>query len=996
MIIPKRLIEVAFPIREVSAESVRLKSAQRGHISTLHLWWARRPVAACRAIAFASLVPDPEDAACPAPFRAAVQRLLKDKIPSVLKSYSRGRTHVRDADPYKPYDGIDDTLRNRLLTFVAKWSPEALAFESGAAREEPDTKYLLDDRCLTKWEIATPESEQGHAVLAIARELISVAHGGRTPSVFDPFSGGGAIPLEVGRLGAQPYANDYNPVAYLVLRATCEFPQRFGKPGLRRVQRENFGGGGTEVVEEQVPNVLAHDVERWCDWMLARARERLEHLYPSGAGGWPVVGYLWARTAPCANPTCGTSIPLLKSLLVCNRTGKRVALTMAVDREAKSVEFGIAEGRDIGRTDGTMLSRGNVRCPVCEEPTPNSKITEAGHNGQLGERMVAVIELRRVTKERKIRGEFVTVTIDEKRYRPVNEDDLRAYRQAQEQEPERPSELILPEINADDAEEDVTNSTGIRVHLYGMKTWGSLYNDRQLLVMQTFVELLHEALDKLSGEIEDPDYRKAVALYLGLWVSRNSMRMSSLGRWDRGEEKFQTPFNGARLPMMWDYPEANPFIDTTGGFRNQLDLILAVILRESVDTVPARVSKGDSAQMPLAENSVDAVVTDPPYFDEAAYADLSDFFYIWLKRLLAEQFPDILATPQTPKSQEATALRHRHAGDAKAADAHFTRKLGEVFTEAKRVTTDDGIAVVIFAHQGTDAWTALIKSLFHAGLNIDATWPIDMELKNRMRGLNSAALETSIAVVCRPRTAGGAANFKDVRREIEEVVRESVKRFWSYGFRGADLIVACYGPAVGVFGKYKRVEKLNGDPVEVPELLALARTLARDAIAGEFKADNLSTLYYVWATMYGPGEQAWDDARLVVQIGGDAESALDVAKRNGIFVVEGSTCRLALLADRANGRALGSDQSPPLIDGLHHAMRLWKEERRPELVGYLASRDFLESEPFWKLAQALFEVLPRGIEDWKLVSSLLTERQTLRTEGKKAAVLRDPGLFDNP
>ena len=980
----RRLIEVAFPIREVSAESVRLKSAQRGHISTLHLWWARRPVAACRAIAFASLVSDPDDPGCPAPFRAAVQRLLKDKVPSALKSYSRGRTHVRDADPYKPYDGIEDTLRNRLLTFVAKWSPEALAFENGTISEGPDTRHLLDDRCLTKWEIAAPGNEQGIAVLAIARELISVAYDGRTPAIFDPFSGGGAIPLEVGRLGAQPLANDYNPVAYLVLRATCEFPQRFGKPAKRKVKREKFGGGGTEFAEELVPNALAHDVEHWCDWMLAKARESLEHLYPTGEGGWPVVGYLWARTAPCANPTCGASIPLLKSLLICNRKGKRVALTMEVDKEAQSVEFGIAEDQDIGRTDGTMLSRGNVCCPICEEPTPNSKITEAGHSDQLGGTMVAVIELRRVTKTRKIRGEFVTVTVDEKRYRPVSPQDLAAYGAAASMTCTRPTEAIIGD------------NRYMSPPLYGMKTWGSLYNDRQLLVMQTFVELFHEALGKLGREIEAPEYRKAVALYLGLWVSRNSMRMSSLGRWHRGEEKFETPFNGARLPMMWDYPEANPFIDTSGGFRNQLDYMLAVILRESVDTVPARISKGDSAHSPLAENSVDAVVTDPPYFDEAAYADLSDFFYIWLKRLLADQFPDILTTPQTPKSEEATALKHRHAGDAKAADAHFTRKLGEVFTEAKRVTTEDGIAVVIFAHQGTDAWTALINSLFHAGLNIDATWPVDMELKNRMRGLNSAALETSIAVVCRARAVGGAASFKDVRREIEKVVGESIKRFWSYGFRGADLIVACYGPAVGVFGKYERVEKLNGDPVEVPELLALARTLARDAIAGEFKADNLSTLYYLWATLYGSGEQAWGDAVLVVQIGGDAESALDVARRSGIFVVDGSTCRLALLADRANGRALGSDQNPPLIDALHHAMQLWKDERRPELVSYLASRDLMEDGPFWKLAQALFEVLPRGIEDWKLVSSLLTERQTLRTEGKKAAALRDPGLFDTP
>jgi hypothetical protein len=270
-----------------------------------------------------------------------------------------------------------------------------------------------------------------------------------------------------------------------------------------------------------------------------------------------------------------------------------------------------------------------------------------------------------------------------------------------------------------------------------------------------------------------------------------------------------------------------------------------------------------------------------------------------------------------------------------------------------------------------------------------------MEMKNRMRGLNSAALETSTTVICCPRVVGSAAAFKQVRREIEQVVRESVKRFWSYGLRGADLIVACYGPAVGVFGKYERVEKADGTPVGIPELLELAKQAARDAIAGEFRGDNLWRLYYVWAKLYGAAEQAWDDARLVVQIGGDEDNAMEVARGHGIFVVDGSKCRLAVLADRANRRGLGIDPNPPHIDALHRAMLLWKEEKRGELVAYLAERDLLEDGPFWKLAQSLFEVLPRDLEDWKLVNALLGERPTLRAEGKRmAAADREPTLFD--
>jgi len=450
--------------------------------------------------------------------------------------------------------------------------------------------------------------------------------------------------------------------------------------------------------------------------------------------------------------------------------------------------------------------------------------------------------------------------------------------------------------------------------------------------------------------------------------------------------------------MVWDYPEVNPFEEASGCAWGQFDWMKRVILHESNGSVPSTATHGDGAALSLPQGACDVVVTDPPYFDAIAYGDLSDYFYVWLKRGLGDVFPEVFTTPLVPKDDEATALKHRHGGDGEKADAHFKTKLAAVLAEAHRVLKPGGIISVMFAHQTTTAWTALIQALFEAELSIDATWPIDTERGVRPEALGTSALASSITVVCRPRMAGSAASFKDVRREIEKVVQDSVKRFWSYGFRGADLIVACYGPAVGVFGKYERVEKADGTPVEIPELLELARRAARDAIAGEFRGDNLSTLYYVWANLYGTSEQAWDDARLVVQIGGESESAMEVARGHGIFVVDGSRCRLALLADRlpagkagAARRNLGMDQSPPLIDALHRAMLLWQQEKRGELVGYLAERGLLEDGPFWKLAQALFEVLPRDLDDWKLVSALLGERPTLRAEGKRTEGRR--GLF---
>jgi len=587
---------------------------------------------------------------------------------------------------------------------------------------------------------------------------------------------------------------------------------------------------------------------------------------------------------------------------------------MDVDKESKTIQFGVAKGKDIKRTDGTMQNRGNVRCPYCGQVTPVVDLRAAGLAGKMGERMVAVI----------VEGK------NGKNYRSVEETDLAAFREAASMDVERPSELILPEINAQDAAEDISNSTGIRVHLYGIKTWGSLFNPRQLVAMQTFVETLHKALDRMKDEIADEEYRKAVGIYLGLWISRIAQRSSNVGLWDTTRETLQHPFGRQAIPMTWDYPEANPFSESTGGALGGIEWINRVLLHESEPRWPASVHEGDSASLPLGDRSTDVIVTDPPYFDAIAYSDLSDYFYVWLKRALGDVIPEALATPLTPKSEEATALKHRHDGSAKQADLHFTHKLAEAFKESLRIMKPDGLVSVMFAHQSTKAWTALINAIFEAGLTVDATWPISTELTTALKA-SMSALSSSVVVACRPRITGSAASFKDVRKEIERVVQEAVKRFWSYGFRGADLIVACYGPAVGVFGKYERVEKADGTPVGIPELLDLARQAARDAIAGEFRGDNLSTLYYVWANLYGASEQAWDDARLVVQIGGEAENAMEVARGHGIFVVNGSKCRLALLADRASRRGLGVDGDPPLIDSLHRAMLLWKEGKRTVL-----------------------------------------------------------------
>jgi len=300
----------------------------------------------------------------------------------------------------------------------------------------------------------------------------------------------------------------------------------------------------------------------------------------------------------------------------------------------------------------------------------------------------------------------------------------------------------------------------------------------------------------------------------------------------------------------------------------------------------------------------------------------------------------------------------------------------------------------MFAHQTTEAWAALIDALFASGLSVVGTYPIETEMKSTALALGTASLESSITVVCRQREKGRPASFGRVRQEIEKAVAASVQRLWKYGFRGADLMVACYGPAIGVFGQHERVETAEGNPVPIPDLLEVAREAAVRTIAGAFQGDELSRLYFVWASQYNVTSQRFDDLLKVAKISIQGEDPIEVARKRLLFVVDGPKCRLALLRDRADRRHLGEEESAPLIDKLHHAMRLWQEEKRPELVAYLREHGLTDDARFWKLAQALFEVLPPGEEDRKLARVLLDERDTLRIEaGRKEAAPLGP-LFN--
>lgn len=637
---PKKLIEVAMPIREISAESVRDKSIRHGHISTLHLWWARRPLPVCRAVVFASLVPDPLDENCPQAFRDAVEILLGAKN--------------NLGDPYKPYDNIpytkivnpmEDNLRNRLLMFIGKFSDTYI--QKG---ESTPAKDKLSDASLIRW-----DNKNDEEIIGKARKLIWVAHNSRQssvsseqlsadelladfekhykaiktaendlysmvdrhlesdevrrkeanlhdaieafldkmPRVFDPFAGGGAIPLEASRLGCRSFGNDINPVAYIIQKGSLEFPQKYGKPivysrqefirlygedELRRVSQENplYADGDRVKIE----NRLAFDVEFYARELLKRAEAEIGHFYPADEKGKKPIAYYWARVATCSNPSCRAEVPLLKQFYLANTKNKQVHLKPIID--GNKIDFEIKKGKF--DAEGWMTSRALI-CPVCGSSTATTEIKRQANEEGLKEKLIAVIEDSDNGKS------YRTPTEKERKVSEIDESLFDSNLIPNE------TMLKIP---------DLVSGRG-----WGIDKWSQMFNPRQLLAMQTLVQKLNEIKQEIGIE---NDYGKAVVTYLAILIDRISSRQTSFGLWHIKGEKLEQPFGRQAIPMVFDFPESNLFSKSGGGALNQLDWLTRFIETECSYPFPTNLqnaSSGEKEQFP--EKSITAVVTDPPY-----------------------------------------------------------------------------------------------------------------------------------------------------------------------------------------------------------------------------------------------------------------------------------------------------------------------------------------------------------------------------------------------
>ena len=905
----KRLIEVAMPIKEISAESVRDKSIRQGHISTLHLWWARRPLPACRGVVFASLVQDPLDEKCTSAFKTAIKEVLY-----------RGSMYKPYADiPYTAaFDPMEDNPRNRLMMFIGKFSDECQNNMRSGKNTAPAN--LLSNGSLVKW-----ENKNNQELLRIARLLIWVSFNSeqspessfdslkssfdfasdaidaaqkklysikdrhlvndsinsaenelrraieyfqsQMPTVFDPFAGGGAIPIEAARLGCRSYGNDINPVAHIIERASAEFPQKYAKPIRYSVEefKHIYGKKGLEIIHSgqgvfsdsvvEIANRLAFDIEFYAKFIIDKTEADVGNLYPSDAVGNKAVAYYWVRTATCSNPSCRAKVPMLKTFYLVNTSKKSVYLHPVINGE--QIEFEVRNGHYDEKRNPGWNNRGTITCPCCGSVTDIETVKRESTTTGLKARLVAMIADGNKGK---------TYSIPNHSVRRVLEKEL--------------------EISFVPSGKMTRNSNGGDTFPWGFTEWGQLFSNRQLFTLNKFVEKYEE----LRESFPDNDYYKALMTYLALWMDRIILINTSFSRYNVRRETLEHMYSRQAIAMTSDYPECNPFSGCAGSALNQLSWLLDYVNNEQNNPFPAffnNASSGERTQFP--EKTISASITDPPYYDAIAYADISDFFYVWLKRMLGPLYPLNFSTPLTPKAEECTALKHHHNGDENAANHHFENKLTQIFDAIEYQTTD--IVSIMFAHQSTKAWTTLCNSILDARMNITGSWPIDTEMASRTVALSGGALESSVTVACRPSERKGFGDYKDVKKAILTKVENNVNSLYALGFRGADLLTACFGQAVSEFGKYKLVEKADGSEVTVAELLDMARTSAFNALLKGVQGDELTRFYIGWLQMNGMGETDFDDATKFTRVGMSVDVSEIFAKR--LLIRDGKKQHLA-------------------------------------------------------------------------------------------------------
>ena len=847
------------PLDAINRASAREKSIRHGHPSTLHLWWARRPLAAARAVIFAQMVDDPSEyvdvlLSDPKAKRAAQRELNKRLAAHAARRASADDEAFEDAEPVLE-EVIAELERDRLFAII-----EDLVLWENTTNEA--VLQRARDEIWQSWRRACAENA-GHPR---ARELFD-RH--KLPGFHDPFAGGGALPLEAQRLGLESYASDLNPVAVLINKAMIEIPPKFaGRPPVNPESRRD-----KELVEQEWMGArgLAEDVRYYGRWMRDEAEKRIGWLYPEMAvtaemaeerpdlepyvgRKLTVIAWLWARTVKSPNPAfADVDVPLISTFMLSTKAGKEAYVEPVIENGGYrfTVKVGKPEDAEAVKAGTTAGKRRAFRCLMSDVPVTYDHIRAQGKDGRMGARMMAIVA----------EGDRGRIYLA-----PLAEHEAVAYQARPQWQPE----VDLP-----------ANPRDFKTPNYGLRTFADLFTPRQLVALTTFSDLVQEAREQVrrdalaAGVSDDGEplrdggtsataYAEAVGAYLSLGVSKLSDAQSSLCRWKTTGDQSIATFGRQALPMVWDYSESNAFAGMAGD-----PLVSIKNMMRVVDQLPTSVN-GHTDQAVAQERALSnapVVSTDPPYYDNIGYADLSDFFYMWLRRSLKPTFPELFATLTAPKAEELVATPYRH-GSTEAAEAFFldgmTQALQRLVEQAHF-----GFPITIYyafkqsekkGDSGTvsTGWETFLGAVIQSGFAISGTWPMRTELANRMIGADTNALASSIVLVCRQRPANAPIT---TRRDFVTALKTELPTALIHLQRGniapVDLAQAAIGPGMAVYTRYAKVLDTHGKPLPVRDALALINQTLDEVLAeqeGDFDADTRWALAWFEQSGFDDGE----------------------------------------------------------------------------------------------------------------------------------------------
>lgn len=891
---PRKLIEVALPLDDINAAAAREKSIRHGHPSTLHLWWARRPLAAARAVLFAQMVNDPGY--------------------ETGKGFTRG---VNKKEATRERERLFDIIRD-----LVKW--ENTNNEAVLERARAEISRSWEETC---------ELNKKHPQAA---ELFNPA---RLPAFHDPFAGGGAIPLEAQRLGLESHASDLNPVAVLINKAMIEIPPKFA--GRKPVGPVPAGEKQAKMAEDwSGARGLAEDVRRYGHWMREEAQKRIGHLYPQVeitaemAKARPdlkqyvgqkltVIAWLWARTVRSPNPAYSSvQVPLASTFLLSTKAGKEAWVEPEVDGQSYRFVVNVADGKrkpPASAKGGTTAGkRAAFICLLSDVAVSYDHIRSEGKAGRMGQRLMAVVA-------------------EGQRGRVYLSPDEAMEGLAKSAQPTWKPDVPIP-----------GNTRDFKTPNYGMNTFGDLFTPRQLVALTTFSDLVGEAREKvradavMTGMADDGQgmgagglgataYAEAVATMLGIAVSRTTNTVNALAVWSSSRDQSVNLFSRQAIPMAWDFPEVNPFAGAAGDYANTTESLSKTLPSKSVRFHGA-VSQQDAQRQKISTMKV--VSTDPPYYDNIGYADLSDFFYVWLRRSLKDMYPALFATVAVPKAEELVATPYRHGG-SEGAERFFLdgmtlamHNIAELAHAAFPISIYYAFKQADTAESGTAStgWETFLGAVLQAGLSIVGTWPMRTERPTGVKaGMN--ALASSIILVCRRRPDDAPqVPRREFQRELKEVLGEALEAMLG-GADGAspiapvDLAQAAIGPGMGVFSQYAAVLESNGEPMSVKTALMLINRQVDEVLGGEtFDADTNFCLG--WFDEVGFGTGAFGNADVLARA---KATSVDAVKHAGVLASDGGKVRLMKPDEYPEGWDPQSDNRTPVWEALHQLIRAYNQ-----------------------------------------------------------------------